>query len=132
MYRCKSWQFEDIAKFLPLRAITNKGFNYVKDTLQIPSPGKSTMDKEIQFMHVTPGWIESTFEYLKRKSPNWSEKEKLASICCDELYIDANTDIDLILDMALNPQHSKNAHIFMIRSRSSVVLERKYQTGVII
>jgi hypothetical protein len=45
MYRCKSWKFEDFAKFLPLRAITNKGFNYVKDTLQIPSPGKSTMDK---------------------------------------------------------------------------------------
>ena len=42
--------------------------------------------------------------------------EKLASICCDELYIDGNTDIDLILDMALNPQHSKNAHIFMVRS----------------
>ena len=67
-------------------------------------------------MHVAPGWIDSTFEYLKRKSPNWSEKEKLASICCDELYINANTDVDLILDMALNPQHSKNAHIFMVRS----------------
>ena len=45
MYRCKKWKFEDFAKFIPLRATSNKAFNYVKDTLQIPSPGKSTMDK---------------------------------------------------------------------------------------
>ena len=116
MYRCKKWTFEDCAKKLPLRSMSNKAFHYVKDELQIPSPGRSTLDKEFKFMHVAPGWITSTFEYLKLKSPTWSEKDTLASICCDELYINGNTDVDLILDMALNPEHAKNAHIFMVRS----------------
>ena len=96
--------------------MSNKAFHYVKDELQIPSPGRSTLDKEFKFMHVAPGWITSTFEYLKLKSPTWSEKDTLASICCDELYINGNTDVDLILDMALNPKHAKNAHIFMVRA----------------
>ena len=67
-------------------------------------------------MHVTPGWIDSTFEYLSRKTPNWPLKDRLAAICCDELYIDRSTDIDLLLDMPLNPENGKNAHIFMVRS----------------
>ena len=44
------------------------------------------------------------------------DRDRLASICCDEMFIDANTDIDLILDTALNETNSKNAHIFMVRS----------------
>ena len=67
-------------------------------------------------MHVSPGWIDSTFEYLSRKSPTWPEKDRLAGICCDEMYINSDTDIDLILDMALNPKHKGTAHIFMARS----------------
>ena len=67
-------------------------------------------------MHITPGWIESTFEYLSRKSQTWSEMDRLAGICCDEMYINPDTDIDLILDMALNPQNAQGAHIFMVRS----------------
>ena len=68
------------------------------------------------FMHVSPGWIHSTFEYLSRKSPTMLDRDRLASICCDEMFIDPNTDIDLILDTALNETNSKNAHIFMVRS----------------
>ena len=67
-------------------------------------------------MHVSPGWIHSTFEYLARKSQNWSTRDRLAAICCDELYIDPSTDIDLTLDMALNAKNGKQAHIFSVRS----------------
>ena len=67
-------------------------------------------------MHVSPGWIDSTFEYLSRKSSTWSERDRLAGICCDEMYISPDTDIDLVLDMALNPKHKNSAHIFMVRS----------------
>ena len=67
-------------------------------------------------MHVQPGWIDSTFEYLSQKSPTWSEQDRLAGICCDEMYINPDTDIDLLLDMAINPKHKGSAHIFMVRS----------------
>ena len=70
----------------------------------------------LRFMHIIPQWIRATFMYLSHQSPKWSEKERLAGICCDELYIDTSTEIDLVLDMPLNVQHAKNAHIFMVRS----------------
>ena len=77
---------------------------------------KSYLKSLFSFMHVSPGWIHSTFEYLARKSQNWSTRDRLAAICCDELYIDPSTDIDLTLDMALNPKNGKQAHIFSVRS----------------
>ena len=67
-------------------------------------------------MHVSPGWIHSTFEYLLRKSPSMPDRDKLATICCDEMFINTTCDIDLILDTALNHKNSPNAHIFMVRS----------------
>ena len=44
------WSYQDYAKAMPLRSITNKGYDYVRNDLQIPLPGKSTLDKEFRYI----------------------------------------------------------------------------------
>ena len=60
-----------------------------------------------------PGFIRALFEYLFRVTPQWSEKDKLGTVCFDELYIDMDCEIDLKLDMAINPTNKKDCFVMM-------------------
>ena len=47
--RCKNWAYEDYAKAIPIKNISKKALNQVKDILELPLPGFSTCNKKFWY-----------------------------------------------------------------------------------
>ena len=66
-------------------------------------------------MNLIPGWIKAIFLYLEMKVPTWDKWQCIASMTFDEVYIDTSVDIDLLCDMAINPDCKANFQMAVIR-----------------
>ena len=122
--RCMKWKEEDYNLGYKFRFLPRKQYNALRKQHSFPLPGISTIDKKFQFVHLSPGYIKPTLEFLKKKVLSLKESEKVIGICFDEISIDNVVEIDRILDQAIGP--AKNANVFWIRSVSSTVNPLKY------
>ena len=62
-----------------------------------------------RFIHIRANnLIRCAFEYLMAMAPSWSEKERLWSICFDDMHIDPTANIDRIADELVGPARSGN------------------------
>ena len=115
--RCNTYDYEDFARGFKFRVkANNKAYNHARKILNVTLPGISTMDKKFVWMHIEPPWIMSVFEYFSRVTPDMKEYEKHVTICFDEIYVCTDCDIDLVLDMAINPDCKKCVQIMTVRS----------------
>ena len=118
--RCNNWGYDEYASSFKFRQdANNKAFNTARHLLHVPVVPIKTQDKKFQWMHIDPPWIMSVFEYLTRVTPTWNEYEKHVIFCFDEIYVCTDCEIDLILDMALNPECKKCVQIGTIRGIAS-------------
>ena len=118
--RCNNWGYDEYASSFKFRMdANNKAFNTARKLLHVPVVPIKTQDKKFQWMHIDPPWILSVFEYLTRVTPTWNEYEKHVIFCFDEIYVCTDCEIDLILDMALNPECKKCVQIGTIRGIAS-------------
>ena len=62
------------------------------------------------FIHPSPIWgfIRATFEYFGKRVPDWTEMQKIWSICFDEMHIETVADIDRRLDCVVGPASEAN------------------------
>ena len=62
------------------------------------------------FIHPSPIWgfIRATFEYFGKRVPDWTEMQKIWSICFDEMHIETVADIDRKLDCVVGPASEAN------------------------
>ena len=119
--RSMKWKEEDYNLGYKFRFLPKKKYNALRKQHNFPLPGVSTIDKKFQFVHLSPGFIQPTLEFLKKKVLSLKESEKVIGICFDEIFIDNVVEIDRILDQAIGP--AKNANVFWIRSISSNALK---------
>ena len=119
--RCMKWKEEDYNLGYKFRFLPKKQYNALRKKHNFPLPGISTIDKKFQFVHLSPGFIKPSLEFLKKKVLSLKESEKVIGICFDEIFIDNVVEIDQILDQAIGP--AKNANVFWIRSISSNALK---------
>ena len=105
----------DFARALPKLQISPKLYNEYRSELAGFQPGQSSVIKKFSFIHVIPGWIKAIFLYLEMKVPNWEAYQCIASITFDEVYIDTSVDIDLLCDMAINPDCKPNFQLAVVR-----------------
>ena len=82
-------------------------------------PGKSTTFKRFSFIHVIPSWIKAIFLYLGKKAQTWEPWQCIASMTFDEVYIDGSIDIDLLLDMPINPNCKSNFQLAVVRGTAA-------------
>ena len=62
-----------------------------------------------RFIHIRANnLIRCAFEYLMAMAPSWSEKERLWSICFDDMHIDPTANIDRIADELVGPARNGN------------------------
>ena len=57
----------------------------------------------------------ATFEYFGKRVPDWTEMQKIWSICFDEMHIETVADIDRRLDCVVGPASEANL-IFLVIS----------------
>ena len=119
--KCMKWTEEDYNLGYKYRFLPRKQYNALRTQHNFPLPGISTIDKKFQFVHLSPGYIKPTLEFLKKKALSMKESEKVIGICFDEIFIDNVVEIDRILDQAIGP--AKNANVFWIRSISDNTLK---------
>ena len=46
--RCKKWSYTDFAKAMPLRVISKKAYDTIRNEHGIPYPGRSTIDRKFR------------------------------------------------------------------------------------
>ena len=64
---------------------------------------------------MVPSWIKSVFLYLEKKVPTWEPWQCVASMSFDEMYVTKSVDIDVLCDMAINPDCKPEVQIAIIR-----------------
>ena len=113
--RCKKFSDLDFAKALPKIQISPKLYQVFNEEFGGFNPGKSSTYKKFSFIHVIPSWIKAIFLYFEKKVPTWEPWQCLASMTFDEVYIDASIDIDLLIDMPINPDCKSNFQLAVVR-----------------
>ena len=114
--RCNSWDDDDYGNGFKFKRVANKKvYQYARKVLHVPLVGPSGLDKKYWWMHINPPWIMSVLEYLTIVTPEWHEYEKHVIFCWDEIYVCTDCDVDLILDMAVNPECQQCVQIGTIR-----------------
>ena len=61
------------------------------------------------FIHIRANsLIRCAFEYLMAMAPTWSKKERLWSLCFDDMHLDPSANIDRIADELVGPARNGN------------------------
>ena len=110
----KKWSNKDFQFAMKLKLVSPKALKVLRKSGQLPLPSNSTLKKKFSFMYVTPGYVHSSLEYLKRLVPNMKPGENLACLSFDEMKIDGRAEYDRKMDAVLGPH--KQAQTFMVRS----------------
>ena len=113
--RCKKFSDLDFARALPKLQTCPKLYNDFRTEYGGFLPGHSTLIKRFSFIHVIPGWIKAVFLYLEKKVPTWQAWQCIASMSFDDVYMDTSMDIDLVLDMPINPDCKPNFQLSVVR-----------------
>ena len=81
------------------------------------------------FIHPSPIWgfIRATFEYFGKRVPDWTEMQKIWSICFDEMHIETVADLDRRLDCVVGPASEANL-IFVSSCNCGVLCYISYST----
>ena len=110
----KKWSNKDLCFAMLLKMISPKSLKLLRKSNLLPLPANSTLKQKFSFMHVTPGYVDASLEYLKKLVPKLKPGEELACLAFDEMHLTEKAEWDRKMDAMLGP--NKQANVFMVRS----------------
>ena len=100
------WTEEDIARGVTLRSISSKSYKYIRQHLNFPFPGDTTIYDWIKNINCEPGLQKSSLRLMKHKSKDMPLKDRVCMIMFDEMSLSEEYCFDRKADRVYNP-HSK-------------------------
>ena len=100
------WTEEDIARGVTLRSISSKSYKYIRQHLNFPFPGDTTIYDWIKNINCEPGVQKSSLRLMKHKSTDMPLKDRVCMIMFDEMSLSEEYCFDRKADRVYNP-HSK-------------------------
>jgi len=91
------WSSKDIAHAISLRSVSPKAYRYMKNVLQIPLPGLSTLRRWASTNDVEPGVLFSVL-HCKKSMP---DIERLVVLTFDKIYVNNKIAIDRKLEKVI-------------------------------
>ena len=82
------WSDEDIAKAISLDSVSTKAYEYLRTVLKYPIPSRTTVQRWLSQIHVTPGILEPVIKLLTACMQNASEMDRIGALAFDEMAID--------------------------------------------
>jgi len=100
------WSSEDIARAIFLRCISPKAYRYMKNVLQMPLPGLSTLRRWASTANVKPGILSSVLYCMIAKRKCMADIERLVVVTFDEIYINNKVVIDRKIEKVIGPHRT--------------------------
>ena len=100
------WTEEDIARGVTLRSISSKSYKYIRQHLNFPFPGDTTIYDWIKNINCEPGLQKSSLRLMKHKSTDMPLKDRVCMVLFDEMSLSEEYCFDKKADKVYIP-HSK-------------------------
>ena len=111
------WKEEDIVRSLSLRCLSRKGYRYLREKLNFPLPGLTTLRDWTRGFSTPPGLLAMSLKTMASVRDTLSDLERLVVISFDEMSIDARLCYDSGEDRAYGP--CSRVQLMMVRSLCS-------------
>lgn len=105
------WQDEDMANALALKGLGLKCYRYLRNTIKLPLPSTSSINRWVSGINVEPGLLNSVLRMMTQQSPKLTPGQKACTICFDEMKIDSKYCYDRGADRIYNK--SSNVQVIM-------------------
>lgn len=112
------WKREDICKAVTIRAISRKCYTFLRNKLNFPLPGISTLKRwSSRSFQCRPGVLSDVLHLMKAKGQSFSDIERVCVLSFDEMNVDGSVTFDEVEDRVAGP-HS-NVLVVMVRGLCS-------------
>ena len=111
---CNTWENDDIAKAVTLRALSKKSYDYLRQVLCYPFPSPRTLQRRLCSISCSPGLIKLSLDIMAHQAQNLTDMEKNVILSFDEMKIDNIICYDSISDYIYGP--CNNVQVILARS----------------
>ena len=111
------WEEADIVQSLSLRCISMKGYKYLREKLNFPLPGMTTLRNWTRGFQTPPGLLALSLKTMAGVRETFSDIERLVILSFDEMSVDARVCYDSVEDRVYGP--CKEVQVIMVRSLCS-------------
>lgn len=98
------WQDEDICKAITLQSLSPKGYRYLRESMKLPFPSKSTLNRWASKLNVEPGVMPSVLQLLHHKAESMTELERVCVLSFDETSVSSEWSYDKAKDILYDPK----------------------------
>lgn len=88
------WSSEDIASAITLRSVSPKAYRYLRQKLNYPLPGLTTLNRWTNFLNLDEGILEDVMLLLKNKAKNMKKDETIVVLSFDEMHLSELINFD--------------------------------------
>lgn len=100
----KQWQDEDICRAITLQSLSPKGYRYLRESMKLPFPSKSTLNRWASKLYVEPGVMPSVLQLLHHKAESMTELERICVLSFDETSVAYEWSYDKATDTLYDPK----------------------------
>ena len=111
------WEEEDIVQALSLRCISRKGYHYLRQKMNFPLPGLTTLRDWTRGFRTPPGLLALSLKTMATVRDTFSDIERIVVISFDGMSVDASVCYDSGEDRVYGP--CSEVQVMMVRSLCS-------------
>ncbi|XP_060847209.1 uncharacterized protein LOC132926823 [Rhopalosiphum padi] len=111
------WSRDEISKAFTLRYFSKRAYIYVKNELNYPLPGISSLQRWAKSIDMRNGVLGDVLKIMKLNGEGMQSYEKLTVLMFDEVKVASTLEYDVVRDEVIGP-HSQ-MHVIMARGIAS-------------
>lgn len=101
----RRWTDDDYAMAIAFLCRSARGYRYARDVLKLPLPSVSSVKLKIAKFPLQEGIAEFALKIMEAKGKTMTEKQRVATLTFDEVYINSNLVYDTVEDQVLGPSN---------------------------
>ena len=113
----EAWDEEDIVRALSIRCVSLRCYRYLRDKLQFPLPGLTTLRTWTKAFQTPPGIMQCSLNIMRTACDSLSDIERYVVLSFDEMAVDSRFSYDSTEDRVYPAK--KNVQVLMARGLCS-------------
>lgn len=97
------WSYDNIASSLTLRAVSPKGYQYMREHMKLPYPSVSTLKRWTKVLTFKPGLLDIVLKLMKKKGDTMTAGERACILSFDEMNVTRAWEYVKCEDTVLSP-----------------------------